>query len=168
METINSLLFPMFLIVMVGGFGLLLILSYIIKPKRPYSKVENLMTPTEVAFYKVLQQAVTNQYDIFAQVRLANLITIKQNSWAKYFWDHFRPIGMKSLDFVLCDKATSKILLVIELDDYTHNRQHRILRDQFVDDTLKTVKIPIYHQKVQSWYNVNELRASIQSVIIRI
>jgi hypothetical protein len=119
------------------------------------------MTPTEMKFYEILKRAVENKYDIFAQVRLANIATVKGNQWANYFWDHFRPLGLKSVDFLLCDKVTSKILLVIELDDYTHTFKKRIRRDEFVDDALATVKVPIYHQKVQSWYNSNELKKEI-------
>jgi Protein of unknown function (DUF2726) len=161
MDTIDALLPSLFFIAIFGGIFLLVILSFIVKIKRPYVLQEKLMTQAEVKFFNILRLATENQYDIFAQVRLANIITIKQSAFAKYFWDHFRPIGMKSIDFVLCDKNTSKILLTIELDDYTHNLTHRIRRDQFVDDALKTANVAIFHQKVQSWYNVQELKENI-------
>jgi very-short-patch-repair endonuclease len=69
------------------------------------------------------------------------------------------------VDFVLCDKNNIKPLLVIELDDSTHTNKHRQERDNFINDVLHDAGLPIFHQKVQNSYNLQETESEILKLL---
>src|SRR5205085_2053644 len=50
-------------------------------PRSPYERIPTLLTAAERDFFAVLQQAVPAGHQIFAQVRLANLVQVKP--WAR-------------------------------------------------------------------------------------
>lgn len=50
-----------------------------------------------------------------------------------------------SFDFMLIDKQTDRIVCAIELDDPTHKKIERKLRDRRLDWVCKAANIPIYH-----------------------
>ena len=49
----------------------------------------------------------------------------------------------KSVDFVFCDKDYCRPLLAIELDDYSHNREDRKIRDAEVERILQQAQLPL-------------------------
>lgn len=73
-------------------------------------------------------------------------------------------IDLKSVDFVLFDKQNISPVLVIELDDYTHQRSDRQARDGFVDRVLNHCGVPILH--VVSSLKETELKAKIDEKAI--
>ena len=50
-----------------------------------------------------------------------------------------------SFDFMLIDKRTDRIVCAIELDDPTHKRIDRKMRDRRLDRVCKAANIPIFH-----------------------
>jgi hypothetical protein len=48
-------------------------------------------------------------------------------------------------DFVLCTAGTYDIIGIIELDDRTHEREHRRLRDQRLDAVYAVIGLPVVH-----------------------
>lgn len=68
---------------------------------------------------------------------------------------------MKCVDFVIVDHSTMQPLLVVELDDKSHERVERQERDRFVDEVLDSVGLPILHWPVEGWYNLTELSRAI-------
>jgi hypothetical protein len=122
-----------FVIILVGGLLLLVLLSKNYKPKPltlPYVKVP-LLTEPELRFFSLLESILPDNCYLLAQVRLANLVAVKQG--IDFSWKYFSPIGMKCVDFVVCDHLSMRPLLVIELDDCSHDRPERQQRDLFVD-----------------------------------
>lgn len=103
-------------------------------------------------------QDTLRQYDLLPQQRLANLIQILEH---EYTPEAFRKISSKCVDFVFEDKNTGDVKLVIELDDKTHELEHRQRRDEFVDNALSIARIPILHVKVQARYDEDEVYNSI-------
>jgi hypothetical protein len=96
-----------------------------------YAAKSNLMTPSEGEFFKMLTEAVGDRYYVFPQVHLSALLdekTVGQNWKAA-----FRHINGKSVDYVLCDKATLKAVCAVELDDKTHELIDRQKRDVEVE-----------------------------------
>jgi very-short-patch-repair endonuclease len=79
----------------------------------------------------VLRQAAPADHQIFAQVRLTNLVQVKP--WARRDKSHWWRIQAKCVDFVLAEAATFAPRLVVELDDSSHTRADRRERDTFVD-----------------------------------
>lgn len=131
----------------------------------PYARIPHLMTPAERDLYALLRSVVPADMLIFAQVRLANLVQVtSRNRQRKY---DFYKIQAKCVDFVLCDAGTSEPLLVIELDDSSHQLHHRRERDAFVDAVLQQVNIPILHINWQRVYHVDEIARKIAQLLHR-
>jgi len=84
-----------------------------------YEAIPALLTPAERSFFGVLQQAVASEYQIFAKVRLADIVRPVRNPSRSGWQSAFNRITGKHVDFVLCDLAHVGVVGVIELDDRT-------------------------------------------------
>lgn len=127
-------------------------LDYTIIPN--YKMKEEFITENELKLYKVLKKvAYELKLDIFTQVALNRILEVNNRRKQQQLRNR---IDRKSIDFVLYDEKTKKIICCIELDDPTHKREDRIERDLFLDkifkDTIKLVRI-----KVQNYYDYNAI-----------
>jgi hypothetical protein len=125
----------------------------------PYEKKPSLLSTAERSFYGVLCQAVDHRYSIFAKVRLGDLLEIPWGT--PKVRSYLNRINRKHVDFVLCDPTSFSPLLVIELDDSSHDREDRQERDAFVDAALDAAGLAILHISVQHAYAPAEVRALI-------
>lgn len=124
------------------------------------------MTRAEHECYDALVRAVGDRFYVFPQVHLPSIIdnkVIGQN-WKSAF----RHINSKSVDFVLCDKAYISPRLAIELDDYTHERQDRINRDEEVEGVLRGAGLPLLRLKNHGHFNSLDLAKKIDPYLTRI
>jgi very-short-patch-repair endonuclease len=128
-------------------------------PRLPYARVPHLLTPAEGDFFAALQAAAPAGYQLFAQVRLANLVQVER--WARGDKSHWWRIQAKCVDFVLCESHTFVPRLIVELDDRSHDRADRQARDAFVDQALSAAGIPILHVRWQRHYDAGALAAQI-------
>lgn len=132
----------------------------------PFRKKQYLMTQTERKFFGILQEVIKDKYFIMPQVALSRIIE-PQNGQAKYgpnsWYSDFNRINKKTVDFVVFDKVYLSPLLVIELDDYTHNYFSRQQRDDFLDGALKAADLNILHIKPQYNYDIGQLEQAIFS-----
>lgn len=121
----------------------------------------SLLSKNELEFYKVLYPiASKNGLILFTKTRLADLIEPVKGS--ANWQGSFNKISQKHVDFILCDASKLNPVLIIELDDATHERANRQLRDEFVDQALKSAKIPILHTKTAK--NIeNDIAAKLSS-----
>lgn len=123
----------------------------------PYKKVNYFFTKNELNFYNVLKN-ITNEMNLtlFSKVRLADIIYLEKiNKSNIKYWNM---IKSKHLDFLICDSKYFKPLLAIELDDTSHNKKDRIDRDNFINNALDSVKLPLYRMKVSDNYNSSDLK----------
>lgn len=106
----------------------------------------DIMTTTEKEFYKLLENVVGGHYKVFPQVRLSTLLNekVKGQSWKYALWS----INQKSVDFVVCNVDTLQAVAAIELDDYTHDREDRIKRDENVEKLFASVNFPLLRFRV--------------------
>ena len=113
--------------------------------KYSYNAKDLIMSRAEAQFFKQLSFVVSERYYVFPQVHLSSLLNhrIKGQDWSIAF----RHINGKSVDFVLCDKATLKPVYAIELDDFTHERKDRATRDAEVERIFKQAQIPLVRFK---------------------
>ncbi|MEK7538445.1 MAG: DUF2726 domain-containing protein [Patescibacteria group bacterium] len=123
----------------------------------PYMKKSYLLTRAEHEFFVILEKAVEGQYYIFPQLALDKIVLLSGKGSLKSGYRN--KIDLKSVDFVLFDKQNISPILVIELDDPSHEKPERQLRDGFVDRVLNHCGIPILH--VTSTPNEDNLRAQI-------
>lgn len=118
-------------------------LNHPIQVRLPYHR-KNILTNNEYYFYKRLKP-IAEKYNlqILTKIRLADLIEVNQGMTKRDWNIYFSKIKSKHVDFAIADNM--KIVLIIELDDKTHQRQERIIRDMFVDDALKVSGYYIVH-----------------------
>ena len=106
-----------------------------------YSAKDHVMTQSEESFFKLLNDTVGDKYYVFPQIHLSSILNhkIKGQNWKAAF-SH---INGKSVDYVLCDKATLKTVYAIELDDSTHEKKGRMDRDTEVERMFRLSGISI-------------------------
>ena len=123
--------------------------------KEKYKKIEYLLTKSELKFYRILKQ-ITDKlgYSLFCQVSLYEIIKSKN-------YKDFNKIKSKSIDFVITQE-NCKILLCIELDDKSHEKQKRIQRDNFINKLFQDLEIKLLRVPVQNFYNIEELEQKIK------
>ena len=127
----------------------------------PYKKVDSLFTTAERSFLAVLDDAVGEQFRIFAKVRFADIANIKNITNRQTRQRALNRITSKHLDYILCDKKNLSIVCAIELNDKSHQRQDRKERDLFIDNVCKTISLPLVKIQARSIYSVSEIRAMI-------
>lgn len=101
--------------------------------KIPYIR-KNLMTKNEWLFYKQLKPIADKMnYAILCKTRLADLVDI-ENGLSKSEWQTaFNKINKKHIDFILCKPENLYPILLIELDDNSHEKAERKERDKFIE-----------------------------------
>lgn len=125
-------------------------LDYTIIPN--YRIKSKFLTEDELKLYKVLKK-VALKLDIFTQVALNRILEVNNRRKQQQLRNR---IDRKSIDFVLYNEETKKIVCCIELDDPTHEKEKQIERDLFLDkifkDTIKLIRI-----NVQKYYDYNKI-----------
>ena len=143
-----------------------LLLCIIVLPARAkstkvYEQQPSILTPPERNFYKVLSSVYKDRFIIMAKVRIADIIKVRSTISRKQFWRYFSKISQKHIDFVLVDKTSFATLCLIELDDKSHEKRERIIRDKFINQVMAQTGIPLYRFKVKRRYE----RAEIAQVL---
>lgn len=106
-----------------------------------YSKKDAMMTSAETAFYKRLVGITAGKYVVFPQIHLSALM--KNETKGKYWKAAFQRINRTSVDYVLADPESLKVVYAVELDDWSHDSAKRKARDNGVAQMLKAVGIPL-------------------------
>ena len=118
---------------------------------------------SELRFYKSLVKAVQDDFEIFAMVRIADLLRVEDGVRQKRTW--INKILAKHVDFVLCDPGSLAPVMCIELDDSSHQRADRIRRDEFVDHAFESAGLPLLRIAVQQKYPPREIRELIDQLL---
>jgi very-short-patch-repair endonuclease len=129
----------------------------------PYVARPALVTKSELRFYKSLQKAVQDDFEIFGMVRIADLLRVEPDAQNKRKW--LNKILAKHIDFVLCDPGSLQPRVCIELDDPSHNRPDRIERDIFVNQAFDSAGLPLLRIPTQPSYRAREIRELIEDVL---
>lgn len=111
--------------------------------KFPYYLEKSLLTNKEKAFYTTLKPiADEKNLIIISKMRLADIFKVPKDTYNSIKW--FNYIKAKHADFVLCD-VNFKPLMIIEVDDKTHQYEDRARRDKFVNEVCRQAGITIHH-----------------------
>ncbi|SEN36206.1 DUF2726 domain-containing protein [Nitrosomonas marina] len=174
METMDVVLTRLdhdFTMIFITTFLLLFFFSTLVKSIKAnqrnitYRSVSNLFTPTELSFYHVLKQAVSEKFEIFGKVRIADVIQpgkhLNQKSWRIAF----NRIQSKHFDYVICDPETLTIMAIIELDDSSHNAENNSNRDRLVNEVCQSANIRLIRFDTKSAYQVGFVREAIYDVL---
>ena len=156
------------IVIALGMIALLLILLLVLrfrKARYPYERRGPLFSPAELHFFMTLERVVDNRARIYAKVRLADLVAVREGTSRRRFWQAFNAVACKHVDYVLCDREAHQVLCVIELDDRSHEHGDRKARDDFVDAVMHSAGIPIFHFPARTWYKAAEVRERLREVL---
>lgn len=103
----------------------------------PYRK-KYLLTKNELYFYKALRIFADQYgYAVITKIRLADLIEVSNEAPPKKKRSYFYKIQSKHIDFALCNKENLYPILLIELNDRSHQNENRMKRDSFIKNALE-------------------------------
>jgi hypothetical protein len=141
----------------------LLVAMRLRRPRPGPYELRRFLTPAERAFFRVLRDAVGDEYALFAKVRVADILKVRQGE--KDFAVHFNRISAKHVDFLLCDPSDVSPVLAIELDDATHERADRRRRDAFLDEAFASAGLPLARFRAGTAYDPAQLADEIAEAI---
>ena len=132
--------------------------SCVIGPKRP----SGLLTSVEVTALELIETLhPTDQYKIFTQVHVLQIFDIDSAELDKQFDSRFvlqeyregithhiktawnYEMGWKSIDFLICDKTTTRVLGGIEIDDPSHQDPDRQASDLVKNILFASAGVPL-------------------------
>ena len=105
-----------------------------------YSTKESLLSNTEKAYFSAIKEIAGSRYTVQPQVNLASII--EKTSHSKYRNELFRNELFRNIDFGIFDE-NYKLLVLIEINDQTHNQDERKARDKKVKEICAEAGIPI-------------------------
>ena len=124
---------------------------------------ESPFTAAEARFLRVLDDALGEEYRVFAKLRLADLLDVRGERGAAWL-RAFNQISAKHVDFVVCRRETLEMVVAVELDDRSHQAPDRQRRDAFVDRVFATAELPLVRIPVRRAYLPDEIRAMVLGV----
>jgi len=120
---------------------------------------------TERLFLGHMVRAVGQHVIIFGKVRLADVITLSQDLPSHLKQEAFSQISRQHLDFLLCDRLTTRVLCAIELYDPQANPKATLLRARFIDRVLKQAGVPLARFPKAKSYKSQEIESSIRQTL---
>ena len=141
---------------------ILLVIVALIGSRRPAYRRGRFLTPNEKRFLAVLDEAVGQDYRVFAQVRLAELVDVDLSATSAKRRAAMNKVFGKSIDYLICDASSLEPIAAIELDDRTHALPHRRERDTFVDAVFSEIGIPLLRARARRAYSVAALETLLR------
>lgn len=155
-------IFPILLFIVIGVIKILREQN----SKPHYKKEQNLLNNTELNFFRFLINKIPPNILVMCKVRLADIVSPVEKGRNKY--KAFNKIKSKHIDFVLIDKTTSEIKVLIELNGKSHLRAKRIERDLFIKEVFTEAQIPIFFVNVKFQYSSEDIKCVLDSINIGI
>src|SRR5690349_17988901 len=82
-----------------------------------YESLEEILSTTEQSFFLVLKESLSKDYEIFAKVRITDVLTPNEIFNLKNCNAAIYTALPKHFDYIVCEKYTLSIVAVIELDE---------------------------------------------------
>lgn len=133
-----------------------------------YTRKTHFFSENERLFYRELRKQLHTEYEIFGQVRVADILDTNKKLDKQTGLRAFYKISSKHFDYVLCDKITLKIIAAIELDDSSHNRKDRIERDNFLNAACEDASMPLLRIKAKNNYKNLPIQKTFNTILEKI
>lgn len=124
----------------------------------PYFVRDDFLSAAEQSFYLVLKTIVLDHALVCTKVSLGDLFYVKSSDPSE-FRTYTNKIDRKHVDFLLCDLRTVRPIVGIELDDKSHRRADRQVRDEFVEEVFRAAKLPLVRIPAKHAYSTEELKS---------
>jgi len=131
----------------------------------PYQKAKTLFSPAERSFLGVLDQVVGSEFRVFGKVRIADVATVRTMSNRSAWQKAFNRISSKHFDFIVCNSSDLSIVCAVELNDKSHQKNTRKLRDEFVIGVCNAISLPLVEVNAQTAYSIQELKERFSAVL---
>ena len=161
---LDILLVPLVLLAVVILIAILKTLLVVKKVAVQYSyeAAGTLLSPAELSFFKVLEIAVGDSAYIVVKVRIADLVRPQKGMTRSNWQKAFNSISSKHIDFVICDKTNFKPLCAIELNDKSHRRKSRTVRDEFITKAFASARVPLEFIIARRAYSAERIREQLE------
>lgn len=120
-------------------------------------KIKPIMSQYETMFYNRIK-CLETEYKIVPQIALASIVDKKTNNT-------YRGELYRIIDFAIFSKDYNKLLLLIEINDNTHNQKERQIRDLKVKKICNSagIKLITFYTKYpnEKEYNINRIKKEI-------
>jgi very-short-patch-repair endonuclease len=151
-----------------GGVLLLIVLIWVVRsllePTVQVEPVKSMLTPAEQRFYEALDAAIDGRLAILSKVRIADLFNVTSANGAARL-RVFRSIASKHVDFVLAEPDDLHPVAAIELDDSSHERSDRRLRDQMLDELFDKAGFPLIRFRVTARFDPSLIEEQVEQVV---
>ncbi len=130
-----------------------------------YNKKSSLFESSgELSLYKTLVELFEGRYYVFPQMHFSSLMTLRSDriDWKDKPNVRSR-LDRKPADFVLASREHAEPLLIIELDNETHNFSDKKTRDHFIKDVSRVMGLPLIHLKPNM--GREEVRAAVEHAL---
>jgi predicted RNA-binding Zn-ribbon protein involved in translation (DUF1610 family) len=122
---------------------------------------DDFVSRAEHSFFLVLKSVIPDTLLISPKVSLGDLFYVKSGDPSEYR-TLTNKIDRKHVDFLLCDAKTLRPLAGIELDDKSHQRSDRQVRDEFVEQVFRSARLPLLRFPAQFSYSQAEVSAALR------
>lgn len=126
-----------------------------------YKVEETLFSEAERSFLGVLDVAIGDDYRVFGKVRVADVVSVIDSGNRKEWQRAFNKISAKHFDFLVCSRNDLKVVAAVELDDRSHRRRSRKVRDDFLVELCGQISLPLLRFPAQRAYSVAEIREQL-------
>jgi len=109
-----------------------------------------LLTPSEARFHQCLDALSQQRCRILCKPRLADV-------FQHHDLTGFNKVSQKHIDFLICRNDDWMPMLGIELDDDSHERKERKVRDVFVNSLFASVGLPLIRIHVREMDQIEAL-----------
>jgi hypothetical protein len=124
----------------------------------PFRLRDDFLSPAEISFYHVLLSITGDSLTVCPKINLNDIFFVTrpdQNQAAR------NRISRKHVDFLICDSRSMRPCVGIELDDSSHGRADRQVRDAFVEEVFKAAGLPLLRFPVQRGYQPSEVASRL-------
>jgi hypothetical protein len=135
------------------------------KRKNPYTPMYRVpvMTNAELQFFQKLEAACSSlgDYRVFPQVSMGAVIEVDKALDFQTRRSYRSRFDRKIIDFVVCDR-NSNVLVLVELDDSTHDAQ----RDRERDSLTASAGYNTLRMRGKKAFDVNEIKRNLKNTLL--
>jgi hypothetical protein len=130
----------------------------------PFKLRDDFLSNAEISFCQVLRGVVAERALVCPKVNLGDLFFVATGNRRKNRALTNR-VDRKRVDFLLCEPKTMHPVVGAELDDRSHDKGDRQVRDQLVEKVFTAAGLPLVRFTVKSGYASSEVEAQINAFL---